>query len=66
MLGSYRCHSEAKDKDNEDSGDGIKDHMDAEPHRSSRAEVAPCQKCDGESKANCYASESTWYGLIIT
>ena len=58
-LGRYSSHTEAKDEDNEDRGDRVKDHMDAEPLWSSGAEVAPCQEGDREGKANGNAGESS-------
>ena len=60
-LGRYGCHAETKDEDDEEYGDGVKDHMDVTPHRSSKAEVAPRQEGDGEGEENCYAGKSGWF-----
>ena len=60
-LGSYRCHTEAKDENDEERGDGVKNHMDAKPYRSLGTEIAPCQDSDGEGEENCYAGESGWF-----
>jgi hypothetical protein len=57
-LGIHGCHAKAKDEDDEECGDGVENHMDATPHRTSGAEVAPCQEGDGEGEENCYAGES--------
>ena len=65
-LGRYRCHTKAKDEDDEEYGDGVKNHMDATPHWTSGAEVAPCQEGDGEGEENCYAGKSGWFfGLLF-
>ena len=65
-LGRYRCHSEAKDEDEEEYGDGSENNMDATPYLSSRAEVATWQEGDGEGEENCYASKSGWiFGLLF-
>ena len=65
ILGSYRSHTEAKDEDDEERGDGVENHMDAEPYWSFGTEIAPCQDSDGEGEENCYAGESGWFCVII-
>ena len=64
-LRRYGCHAEAKDEDDEEYGDGVRNHVDAIPHRSSGAEVATCQESDGEGEENCYACKSGWFLRII-
>ena len=64
-LGGYRTHAEAKDEDDEECGDAGEEHVNTEPHRSSVAEVAPCQDGDGKGEENCYAGKSSWFGVII-
>ena len=60
-LRIYRCDAETKAEDDEEYGDGVKDHMDAKPHRSSGAEVASCQEGDWEGKKDCYTWKSGWF-----
>ena len=60
-MGGYGGHAEAKDENDEEYSDGVKNYMDTTPHRSSGAEVTPCQEGDGEGEENCYASKSGWF-----
>ena len=64
-LSRYSRHAKAKDEDNEERGDRVKNHMDAEPLWSSGTQITSRQEGDWEGEAHCYAGESSCFWVII-